>query len=623
MNRRISLLTIAVFLLCYSAACAADEKSNDDKKKPAVVPVFTLDQPYAETPMGDDPFFGAAGMESFQQLTARLEKARDDDEVKAIVILADAMYLGNAQLEELRSLMDELKAKGKEIHTHTESISMQQYVLLSGATKVSVVPVGDIWLTGLYAQSVHVRGLLELLGVEPDYLTCGDYKSAAELFTRREPSKEADENLNWLLDGIYGSYVELISQGREKSEENVRGWIDTGLFTPEKAKELGIIDAVEYRHEFVAELKKKFGDDLKFEKKYGQDKELEIDLSSPFGVLKFYGELLSGGKKKKSDKEAVAIVHVEGPILPGNPDPGMFPFGTAGIAYSTPIRKALEKAADDDSIKAVVLRVNSPGGSAVASEVILEATRQVKEKKPLVVSMGDVAGSGGYYVACGTDTIFADPTTITASIGVVAGKLVTKGLWDRIGVNWVDYGRGGSAGLLASSNRFTEKQRETLQEWMNEVYDDFKDHVREARKDKLTKDLEEMAGGRVYTGKQALELGLVDKLGGLNDAIAFAAKEASVDDYEIRVLPRPKNFAEVLSESLTGEKPEDDGSISLNGSSVADALNTHSLAKLIWAKLDDSDPRKAAAMRTVLNLLRVLERENMSMAMPVYSIGGR
>ena len=229
------------------------------------------------------------------------------------------------------------------------------------------------------------------------------------------------------------------------------------------------------------------------------------------GIFNFYAELL-GGKKIKSHKDAVAIVYVEGPIVLGSTESSILDPGSKAAA-STPIRRALDKAAADDSIKAVVLRVNSPGGSATASEIILNATKRVKAKKPLVVSMGNVAGSGGYYVACGADTIFADATTITGSIGVVGGKLATTEMWNKIGINWKEYNRGDHAALLASSGIFTPEQRKIVQSWMDEIYGVFKSHVTEIRGSRLKKPLDDIAGGRVYMGQQALELGLVDKIG--------------------------------------------------------------------------------------------------------------
>jgi protease-4 len=438
------------------------------------------------------------------------------------------------------------------------------------------------------------------------------------MFTHKKPSPAAEENLNWLLDGLFDSYVTLISEGRKVKPDTVRKWIDQGLYSAERAKEAGIIDDVEFRAEFIADLKAEYGEKIKFDKKYGKKKQTEIDFSSPFGILKFYADLLSGPSSTKSTKPAVAIVCVEGPIMAGKGDPNAFPFGTQGIAYSTPIRAALDKVANDDSVKAVVLRVNSPGGSAVGSEVILEATRRVKAKKPFAVSMGDVAGSGGYYVACAADTIVADPATITASIGVVGGKLVTTSAWDKVGINFESYERGKSAAMMSSSRKFSDHERETLQSWMDEVYAVFKGHVTAIRGDRLKKDIDDLAGGRVFTGKQALELGLVDQLGGLDDAIQLVAKQAKVKDFEIRVVPKPKGFADILRESLTGE--EDDGEL-LSAPSVRLPFSSEmSVSKLALPYLDGLDPGRMKSLGEALLQLEILQEEQTSLAMPIIDI---
>ena len=502
-----------------------------------------------EAPAADDFPFAAVG-ESFHSLLTRLKKVKTDDSVKAVVMLVSGTSLGVSQIEEVRQVLDEIKAAGKDVVAHTDSISMRSYVLLSGASRICVVPTGDVWINGMYGESMHLRGLLDLVGVEPDFTTCGDYKSAAEMFMRKTPSPQAQENLDWLMDGIFETQLNLISSGRKVDVAKVREWVNCGVYSAERAKEAGIIDDVQFRQDFEADLKKKYGEELVFDRKFGKPKAVDIDLSSPFGILKFYGELLAGPKKKQPSKASIAIVYVEGPILPGAGDPTGFPLSMGGMAYSTPIAKALDEAAADETIKAVVLRVDSPGGSAVASEIILNATRRVAAKKPLVVSMGNVAGSGGYYVACGTKTIFADTSTITGSIGVVAGKLATSKMWERVGVNWTPIRRGANAGMLDSGDVFTNEQRTLLQGWMDEIYEVFKGHVTAIRGDKLTKSIDDLAGGRVYTGQQALALGLVDKIGGLHDTIRFAAKEASLDEYDIRILPRPKSFIEVLLSDL-------------------------------------------------------------------------
>lgn len=612
MIRPAILVLLAALSTCPPGLPAADE---DAKKSTAVVPVFSLNRAYTEIPMGDDLLFGTSGGESFQQLLSRLRKARDDEDVKAIVVLGGTTQLGRGQIQEVRRVMDELRQADKPVYVHAESLSMRSYVLFSGAKRISVVPTGDLWLTGISASSLHVRGLLDKIGVVPDYMTCGAYKSAAEMFTRSEPSPEAAENLNWLLDGLFEEDVNSIASSRRVQPETVRSWIDQGLYSAEAAKQAGIIDAVEFRQDFVDRLKEKYGEDVKFNRKYAKKKRAEIDFSSPVGILKFYAELFAGPRRSVSGKDAVAIVYVEGPIVAGSSDPSMFPFGSQGIAYSTPIRRALDKAAADDSIKAVVLRVNSPGGSAVASEIILQATRRVRDKKPFVVSMGDVAGSGGYYVACAADTIFAEPSTITASIGVVGGKLVTRGMWDKVGVRFIPFHRGASAGILSSQARFTDQERDRLQAWMNEIYDVFKGHVRDARGDRLKEDLEELAGGRVFTGRQALERGLVDRMGGLYDAIAFAAEQAGLEDYEVRVVPRPKALADLLRESLMGESEDEEQlQLSLMGKDIASRT---SLIEPWLPYLKHLNGDQIEALQVALRQLEILNNEQVALAMPV------
>lgn len=594
---------------------ASDEEKSEESKKPKTIAVFRLSGSLSERPTADDFPFGGEQSGSLHQMVERMRKAAKDDDVAGVVLLLDDANLGTGQIEEMRRALAEIKQAGKEVYAHVESLSTGKYVLLSGVSRLSAVPTADVMITGIYSESPYLRPLLDKIGVQPDFFTCGEYKSAAEMFMRAAPSPEAKENLTWLLDSIYANYLKLIAEGRGTSEDKVREWIEKGLYTAEGAREAGILDAVEHRQEFVAELKKKFGEDLKFDKKYGQKKPLEVDLSSPFGLLKFYSELLAGSKPARSSKDAVAVVYVEGPIMAGSAAPDPFSFAAGAIAYSTPIRQALDEAARDDKIKAVVLRVNSPGGSAVASEIILNATRRVREKKPLVVSMGDVAGSGGYYVACGTDTIFADSSTLTGSIGVVMGKLATKGLWDNLGVHWEEHRRGPKSGILNSGQPFTDQERAELQAWMDDIYETFKGHVLEARKDKLKKPIDELAGGRVYTGKQALELGLIDRIGGLQEAIAFAAEQANISDYDVRTLPRTASFIEVLLGET--QRDSDPGHLDSGAPALpAWAQPTKVLIDQQVGYLGLLEPVRAASMKSALVQLLILDRERVALAMP-------
>lgn len=598
-----------------SATGSEDAKAEKKSEKTATtVAVFALGT-VCETPKDEELVFGERPGESLKDLLGRLNKVAEDEDVGACLLLVDDAGLNLPQIEEIRQAVDRIKASGKKVYAHADSLSMMTYALASDASSVSMVPTGSVWVLGLNAESPYVRGLLDMIGVEPDFMTCGEFKSAAEMLMRKGPSPEAEEMRGWLLDSLYATYVRLAAEGRGVSAEKVKDWIDGGPYSAEKAKELGLIDAVMHRQDLAAHLKKEFGEDVRFDKKYGKKKKQDVDLSSPFGLIKLWGEILSGAEKKKSGKDAVAIVYVEGPIVCGSGTPSLF--GADQTAYSTPIRKALDEVAADDSIKAVVLRVDSPGGSATASEIILDATKRVKEKKPLVVSMGGVAGSGGYYVACGSDTIFADSATITGSIGVVGGKLATTPMWDKLGISWDTAKRGANADMLSSSEVFSPEQREKMQAWMDEIYATFKGHVTAIREDRLKKDIDEIAGGRVYTGTQALELGLVDKIGGLEDAIAFSAEQAKIEDYDVRVVPRPKNFMEVLFGDLSG-KEDDTESISLRKIAAARSI---SLLDAAVPMLEGMDPLRVRAVRNVVRQLNTLEQERVILAMPEIFIG--
>ncbi len=590
----------------------AEKKSTD---KP-VVAVFTFDGPIAEKPVQEDFPLAEPGSQTLKELVQRLEKARDDKDVKAVVLLVDEAFPDLAQVEELRQAIGSIKAAGKPVYAHVDSLlEMRSYALAAAASELSVTPTAIIMINGFSAESPYVRGLLEWIGVEPDFLTCGEYKTAAEIFMRTEPSPAANRMQDWLLDSTFDSYLDWVSASRNVADAQVRQWINEGLYTPEKAKALKIIDRVEYRDGFEARLKTKYGADLRFKKNYGKRQDKEIDLSSPLAIFKIWSEILQGGKKKSLPKNSVAIVYVEGPIMPGKAERSLL--GGETGAFSTTIRKALDKAAEDENVKAVVLRVNSPGGSAVASEIILNATRQVASKKPYAVSMGSVAGSGGYYVTCAADTIFADTSTLTASIGVVGGKFATTGLWNKVGIHWDVDQRGDNAGLFSTNAVLSDDQRKQMQDWMNEIYGVFKQHVVSARGKKLAKPIDELAGGRVYTGKQAVELGLVDKIGTLDDAIEFVAGKAGLKEYEVISLPEPKSFFEAIFEEMSDKESEADR---LSIASAAGASGPASILELALPHLKGLDPHRVAQIRRALQRLDSLNQERVLLSMPEIAI---
>jgi protease-4 len=588
------------------APAAQTQADQPVEEKPRnIVAVFPLRGLLTEEPADDVlQMFGQPEL-ALKDVSERLGKAGADPEIKAVVLLPDSLLLGSAQAEELRAAISKVRQHNKDVYIHAESLTMGQYLLACGASRISVVPTGPVLVPGLHSSSLHVRGLLDKIGVKPDFLTEGEYKSAAELFMREQPSPQADEMMNWLMDSWDRNYKELIAQGRKVDLTKVQSWIDAGLFSAEQAKAAGLIDAVEQRLAFETLLKDRYGKDVQFEKSYGRKNQFDVDFSSPLAFLKIWGLLFGGAEKKTEAKPAVGIVFVTGPIMTGKGSTS--PFGGSLGAFSSDVREALEKAAANSSIKAVVLRIDSPGGSATASEIILEATQRLKSKKPFVVSMGDVAGSGGYYITCAADTIFADASTLTGSIGVLAGKLATTEMWKKIGVTFKEYKRGQNAGIMSSEEVFTDSERARMRSFLDDTYAVFKDHVTKIRGTRLKKPIDELAGGRVYTGKQALDLGLVDRLGTLNDAIAFAADQAKLKDYDVRVVPEPRNFLEQLSQQASGK--DEPGHIKA-------AVPGNSLLQLALPYLQNLDPQRVAAVASVLIRLEILQREGVVLTMP-------
>jgi protease-4 len=604
-------VVLAAAMMFSCPACFGSETGGTTPTPPAVVAHFHLSGALSESPVAD-PFGLMAGeVTSLKDLVQRLEKASADSQVKAVVLTFDQMEIGFAQVEELRRVLEHVKSAGKKVYVYAEDMSTVEYGLLCAGDRLAVAPQSTLWLMGMYGESLYVKGLLDKIGVQADFLHMGDYKSAAEMLTRTGPSQPAEENLNWLLDSLYGSLVDSIAKARGKTAEQVRDLIDHGPYLAEQAREKGLLDAVQTREEFLAWVKNELGGQMRVDNRYGRQEKAKVNLSNPLGFFSMLSELFKAPAPAAAKKDAVAVIYVAGAILPGYGQSGLF--GVYNAAFSGDIQKALEDAAQDDSVKAVVMRVDSPGGSAQASDVILTAARQVKTQKPLVVSMGNVAGSGGYYVACGADTIFADAATITASIGVVGGKLVTTDLWNKLGVNWVSHKRGANADLLSSSRPFDEAQRKVLQTYMQQVYDTFKSHVTAGRGSKLRKPIDEIAGGRVYTGKQALDLGLVDQIGGLQQAVEYAAARVSLKDYDIRVMPEPRDFLSQLMEGLSGEG-ENPTDLRLAG--MTGLLSGQAALAPMLDLLQKTEPQRARALIQALQRIELLRRESVILTMP-------
>ena len=279
-------MKLTVLFLIVGLAVAPDSITNsaEPDTKP-VVPVFELKGAITEAPSAQDlPFdlSGATGT-SLRDFLKRLQTARDDENVKGVVLMLGSASFGRAQAEEIRAAMDELKSAGKKIHVHADTMSTGGLMLLSGASEISMVPTGYMFITGLYGEQLFLRGLLDKIHVEPDYFTCGDYKSAAELFMRKKPSPESERMQNWLFDAMHDNTVQLIADGRGVSTKEVQAWIDDGVFMAEQAREAGIIQHVQHRQDFEESLRKAYGEDVEFDRRYGKK---EIENAGPVQPLR-------------------------------------------------------------------------------------------------------------------------------------------------------------------------------------------------------------------------------------------------------------------------------------------------------------------------------------------------
>ena len=581
--------------------------------KPPVVPtsvaVFGLGGAVSEGPGGGDlsSLLSGTAPESLRSLVSRMDRAGRDKQIAAVALLYNGPVVGSAQLEELVSAVDRLRETGKPVYLLAESMGTGGYVLASHCSHLSVVPGGELALVGLATESPYIRGLLDWLGVEPDFLTCGDFKSAGEMYMREGPSRNAAAMGDRLLDSQYRTYVDLIASGRNVDRKQVRHWIDQGPYSASRARAAGLIDAVEHRREFYDRMRRAHGQTSRLLTRYGLPPRQQVDLSSPLGLIQFYSKLLQGPGRVVNRGDTIAMVYLEGTIVGGSMP--ISPTGGAAASSET-LRKTLAVVERDKAIKAVVLRIDSPGGSALASEVILDAIRKVQTNKPVIVSMGNVAASGGYYVASYADEILAQPTTITGSIGVVGGKFATTGLWDKLGIKWASRSRGANATLNGTARVFTDDQRDRVQEQMDEIYGTFKRHVVDGRGKKLKKPIEQIAGGRVYTGRQALDLGLVDRMGGQVDAIVAAAKRAGIRKYSIREYPESQG----LFDSLMGTR-QSDRARPLVGRSRGWREGVRLLDRVV-PLLGTLEPQRAEAIRRIVGHLERLQHERVFLLAP-------
>jgi protease-4 len=456
----------------------------------------------------------------------RLRELAKDEHLTGLVLRVSPLQISLPDVVELRAAMHDLRAAGKRLACHAEDASNATYLILAACDRIAIAPLGDVAITGPAAMPIHVKGLLDRLGVQADFLHVGAYKGAAEPLTRDAPSPEMMETLGAILDGHYQTMVETIAAERKLEPAQAKALIDTGLFPSEQALAAKLVDEVAAFEAFrEAQVSAGAG---------GAWTKLELEpehkdkLQTMLKLARFVGAM----PVPRPIGPHVAVVYAVGNIVDGSGD------GVLGarqeIASGTMVA-ALRALAADDAVKAVVLRIDSGGGSAQASELIWRAVGELKAKKPVIVSMSDVAASGGYYIASGATKIYALADTLTGSIGVVGGRIAPAAALAKIGVTTFPIGRGKHATTMASMSPWNDEERATIQASMEAVYKVFVSRVAAGRS-KKPEEIQPIAQGHVWTGAKAKTLGLVDELGGLDAALAEAralGKVAAETDLEI------------------------------------------------------------------------------------------
>ena len=543
---RLAPVLFALILGTLAMPVGAEEQKQQDgqaEPKPLHAAHIVIKGSYPEGAQAPG-LFGDL-VEGLSDGIGRLEKAADDESISVVILRLKSPAIGWAKLHELRRAVKHVRSKGKKVYAWLDSGASMDYLLAAACDEIIMPESGSLMLVGLRAEVSFYKNLLDMLDIKADMLRVGQYKSAAEPYTRSEMSPEFRKELEAVLDDYYRQMVEAIAEGRKLDSQKVAQLIDSGPYTARGAKEAGLIDRVAYEDQIETVIKGDRQDaEVRIARRYGK-KKVDTDFSGMMGMVKMMNLLMGiepGSTSSRGPK--VAVIHATGPIMTGRSMQDLF---GGNILGADTIVAAVRKADKDESVKAIVLRVDSPGGSALASDLIWRALEKVQ--KPFVVSMGDVAASGGYYISMGADYIYAEPGTLTGSIGVVGGKLAFNGLFEKAGITTTVIRRGKNSSILSSLHGFTESERRAMQKLLNEVYDQFTRKAAKGRRMELA-ELEKLARGRVYTGAMAVKIGLVDKLGTLDDAVDHAARLAGLDpdEGEIRrlVLPKPASPFEAL-----------------------------------------------------------------------------
>jgi protease-4 len=506
------------------------------EKKPAIADGSTLvlelegeipERAPVELPL---PFLEQQVPNTVREIWDTLRKAAVDSRIQAVIVRPRGLSVGWAKLQEIRASIERFKKSGKPVVAFLENPGTREYYLATAAEKIYLPPEDVLYMKGLRAELTYLAGSLDKLGVEVYVEHAGKYKDFGDTFVRRNMSPETAEVMNSILDDIYGHLTTTIGTARRMKPEQVRELIDRGPFLAANARQSGLVDELLYEDQMLGELQKRTGQNIR---KVSHRNYARI----PAASLN-----LEGGPR-------IAFVVGEGGIVSGETVED--PFSDTNSIAAVNFSRLLRRVGDDDSIRGVIVRVDSPGGDAIASDAIWREMKRLSSKKPTVISMSDVAASGGYYISMTGDEILAYPGTITGSIGVVFGKANLKGLYDKVGVTKDFIYRGRFAMIDSDYTPLTPEARDKLREGVMATYKTFVSKAAAARKWDYDR-LEPLAQGRAWLGSQAKKNGLIDELGGIDRAIELVRKKAKIADTEKVTLvtyPPKRTFFEVMLSS--------------------------------------------------------------------------
>ena len=462
-------------------------------------------------------------------ILANIKKAKTDENIKGIYIEMGMLSAGFATREEIRNALLDFKESGKFITTYSEIYTQGSYYLASVADYICMYPEGGMELRGLNSTIPFFTNALKKMGIEPQVIRHGKFKSAVEPFMLTEMSDENREQIETYMGSIWEHFLKNVASDRELTRDRLNEIAENlEIQTTEDAVRLGLVDSLFYRDQFQNHLA-----NLMEQENYD-------DIN--FVSLKKYNKVKNENARDKFKKEKVAVIYAQGEIQSGE--------GSETVIGSERISKAIRKARKDEKVKAIVLRVNSPGGSALASDVIWREMKLANEEKPVVVSMGDVAASGGYYIACASDKIYASPNTITGSIGVFGiMPNIEELMTDKIGITFDNVKTNKFADLGSVNRPLTKEEYVIIQKGVVDVYNTFTSKVAEGR-DMSQENVDDIGQGRVWSGTNAMDINLIDEYGGLEAAVAGAAELAELEDYRIYELPEQKDPFQELLEQL-------------------------------------------------------------------------